>query len=261
MPRRWGQVAPCALAVVLLGGACGPVVEDVDLDRTGLGSRFSRRGAIVYRNEPLYELVQSLEHCFDTHLSIEEHPRRKEKATPRKVDVRFTQPGMPVWKAWHLSEIRLEKTTTLRQALDAFCKACDGLYTYRLVHGQICLIPVSEAGNPTPSVMDRKLTFAVKKATTEEALNQLFAAYNAQYPKEELKWVTSADQVGWRMPEPYYTGSGISLNLSDVTLREAICRVFDSSPIWLSYRYLRTSSFVLVITNYKLPNEMLKNRE
>lgn len=249
--------ALCVLALALLIGVSGSAIGDVELDKVARVG--GRSDAIVYTDKPLLEVQQGMELHFDTDFSLEWHPKAKEKATPRKLDPNLPiPPNYRVSKTWHLPEVRLNKSTTLREGLAAFCHACDDLYTYRIIDDQICLIPIDDAGKPVPSIMDKEISLSVKNATTEQALKMLFAGYNAQYPQNKLDWITSAEQNVWRMPEPYYTQASISLDIKDMTLREAVCRVFAASPIKLSYRYCLDPYFVLVCANYKMPDKTIK---
>jgi len=210
---------------------------------------------------PLSQL-RALMDVFDIFVSWEAHPQ--EKAKHNHVVEAVTEGGVDR-QLWLIPGFQITRSTTLREALDEFCIATGNSYIYDVIFNQICVIP-AEKGTALPTVLDLPVSLSNTNATTESAFSELVRVYNSRHPDIEILAFNVTDLHGYEMPTPYSEAAIVDLEVQELPLRTALCRLMNASPVRLSFTFQAVDSSeevqythrLMITTNYRRPGEMIK---
>lgn len=155
--------------------------------------------------------------------------------------------GVPISLEWPWEEndaffferqdVEFARGMRLRDALTEVGRMTQGYLRYERVSGVLVLvpgIPQSEEENP----MVRRVSLGLDGVSTWEALVAIANAANTGY--EHRIAVYPGSLVLYRKPPLQFThDKSVSLHLSNVTVREAVCEVIAKSPLKMDYRASR----------------------
>ncbi len=197
--------------------AAGQATERLDARaKEAVGTKGAAWGYDGVFNELLY--------VFDVPISFEGLPE-----SGRSTDI-ATQPQIA---------FPITKGERLGPCLDRFMEATKGALRWDVIHDQIVIFPARQAGDPPIDNLDVIVSLEVHDASVWEACCALGRAIN-QNSKSDYKltfFPSGPDEV--RNPYPAIVDDRVvTVSVSDVTAREALCAILSQAPVPLSYRYI-----------------------
>lgn len=126
---------------------------------------------------------------------------------------------------------------SLRSALDMLRETSAGVLVWDVVDGSIC-IRAPEGAADSENLLDQIVSLRLGGVSTWDALRELAVEINKQ-PMNGRQVSISPNVLssGYGPPDAFHNDSSISLQLENVTGREALCAIIKVSPLEISYRY------------------------
>jgi hypothetical protein len=126
---------------------------------------------------------------------------------------------------------------TLELTLDRFCVAAGRQLQWRRINGVICVWPTG-VGGKVESTLDSNVSLKLEGVSTWEALLELARVVNAT-PSVNRTLMPSAEprQDQYVPPLALREEKSISLALTNVTAREAVCAIMAASPLQMEFTY------------------------
>ncbi len=135
--------------------------------------------------------------------------------------------------------LTVSKGDKLDQCLDRFVGATAGTLTWDVIHDQIVIFPVRQAGAPPVNNLDVVVSLEVSDASVWEACCALGRAINQNSKSDYRLTFFPAGPDEFRNPYPAIVDDQVvTVSVSGVTAREALCAILAQSPVPLSYTYI-----------------------
>lgn len=165
---------------------------------------------------------------------------RREIAGTYEVPVSFEWPYVETDRSnLKQTDISLSIQTgqTLAQTLDMFVSETRGALRWGRVHGILCLRPPDSA-TQVENGLDITVSLQLDSVSTWDAFKALANAINADpVGGRRIQIYPSFTSSGMAAPPKFRGDNSITLDLQDVSAREAACAIMAMSPLELSYRY------------------------
>jgi hypothetical protein len=160
-------------------------------------------------------------------------------------DIPLNTESHPVYartiNTWKNVTFQIKRGETLLDAFNKYTKEMDNLLTFTVINDQFCILPVRNCQEEILTNLDVKISLHLKEATAWEAIKSIVIevneSNNAPYPFYAMpsEWMGTR---GRKATIPKLTGlREITLDLENISAREALCSVFEASSITLSYGY------------------------
>jgi hypothetical protein len=190
-------------------------------------------GDLILLDTPLF-----LGDAYDLPINTETHP-----SIGRAID----GPGRA-----HI-DFRICKGQPLDRNLDELVRLNNNLVDYRIIHNQLCVLPVKEKEDEILSNLDVRVSLELAEASVWDAVKIITREVNKQRATPFPLGSYPVEWIKMRQPFPELTDlKEITLSLSCVAAREALCAVFAASSLKLAYRYHTGSrNDELIICTYK----------
>lgn len=126
---------------------------------------------------------------------------------------------------------------SLGLTLNRFCEATKGQLQWRRIHGIICVWPTG-VGGKSESALDTLVSLKLEEVSAWEAILELARIINSA-PSVDRTVMPSAEprQDQYVPPIALREGKSISIALTNVTAREAICAIMAASPLRMEFTY------------------------
>lgn len=135
------------------------------------------------------------------------------------------------------AEFRIEPGETLSQVLDRFCLVTDGQLQWGRIRGTICVWPSGKTGQ-IDSLLDTIISLKLNGVSTWDALLELSKTVSlSSGPERALVPEAHPMQDEYMPPAQLRDIKGITLELENVTAREALCAILAASPLRLEFTY------------------------
>jgi hypothetical protein len=161
--------------------------------------------------------IDVLERAFDIPINFELNP-------DYRVD------GQPAF----YTNFGVAKGESCRTALDKFVKQSRSLYTWDMVNGQVCVFPNIVDDDQTYSLLDRKISLQLQNVSAWTAIRELLVALNQRYPGQKLTINVALNDLV-QPPAEFREDTSLTIDVEEVTGREAVCAVFQASPLPMFY--------------------------
>lgn len=134
-------------------------------------------------------------------------------------------------------EFSLQPNTSLRKSLGQFCDSTSGALTWEFRSGVLVVRAPADAGG-VENNLDTRVSLNLAGVSTWTAFKALARAINSK-PLVARRIDIYPSFIGHskKGPDNFRNDSSISLDLEDVTAREALCAIIAASPLELSYTY------------------------
>lgn len=131
----------------------------------------------------------------------------------------------------------LDGDEDLRSALEMLPTATKGKLSWSEIRGNICILPPVDA-NGTENTLDTVVSLQIQNGSTWDALKQLALEINRGVSLNRRTRFFPRFLVHSREgPPEFREGNKVSLDLKDVTAREALCAIIHESPFEMAYSY------------------------
>lgn len=142
----------------------------------------------------------------------------------------------------------IRKNETLRSCLDRYVELSNGLYEWKVIHNIICLLPKKSSPEQIVNNLDLKVSLHVKEVSTWEALCALAREMNLTARAKEVTGyavciVPKGPGELKKAPPELTEVRTVSVDLTDVTAREALCAILQASPLRLKYHYINSRDY------------------
>jgi len=126
----------------------------------------------------------------------------------------------------------------LTSALDELMATSGGRLKWQRVGGSICVVATPQPGDMVENNLDVRVSLKVEGVSTWEALKALGRAVNRN-PVKGRRLTIGLDFLrrGSAPPKGFAEDNSISLDLDNVTAREAACAIIAASPLQIAYTY------------------------
>jgi hypothetical protein len=172
------------------------------------------------KTENYFEIVRKIGEVFRVPISFEWsyiHDDRSEMDTP---EISFA----------------IQKGETLVSTLDRFCAATEGRLRWERLSGIICLRPTGDGGM-TESLLDIPVSLQLQGVSTWEAFLELARAVNAKLPNERFLRPSVPFSDGILPPPELRDVRTVTVDVTNVTAREAACAIMAASPFKMAFWY------------------------
>lgn len=125
----------------------------------------------------------------------------------------------------------------LRSALDTLRVATDGALTWAQIRGNVCVL-APDGAQGTENTLDTVLSLHVEDVSTWEALRRLGEEINGrEHSNRHTKLSPSFLAHSRAAPPGFRDGNEVTLELEEVTAREALCAIIRESQFEIAYSY------------------------
>ena len=133
----------------------------------------------------------------------------------------------------------IQRGDRLKDVLDRATEALDNIVTYKVIHGQLCVVPVKQHPDEILSPLDLRVTVNLGTMSTWEAIKKVVIALNQQKDALDAPVLADPEEVEWTVVvTPLLTEiRKFNLSLQNVTAREALCAIFAASKFEINYQY------------------------
>lgn len=125
---------------------------------------------------------------------------------------------------------------TLEETLNRFCAEMGGRLQWGRIRGVICVWPAANAES-VESTLDTTVTLELSGMSTWQAILEVCRQANSSEEDRVLVPRAEPSQDRYAPPDALRDHNSITLSLSEVTAREAICAVLAASPLHLEFNY------------------------
>lgn len=197
---------------------------------------------------PLIRIPRILRQAYTAPVCLEPHPT---------VGRAIRGPGTAV------VDFRVSEGDPLDYSLDKVVELFGGLLEYRIIHNQIVIMPVKETEGKILSSLDVEVSLELENASVWEALKAIRRQINRQKRTSYPLSVYPRETEYFRRPVPELTEKrDITLSLSNVTAREAVCAIFSASSLdgW-AYTYVTHTHADSLIIDWHASTRQIKMLE
>ncbi len=135
---------------------------------------------------------------------------------------------------------RIQRNETLGMALSMFKDGTDGMLEAKRIRNVLCVVYNTPPGLVNP--LDCKVSLKLENVTAWEAFKTLGKTINAlpQFASRPKAQVCTSVSVRYdrAVPPILYEDKCITLNLTDVTAREAACAIVEAAPFEMDFQYV-----------------------
>ncbi len=137
---------------------------------------------------------------------------------------------------------RIRRNETLGMALSMFKGGTNGMLEAKRIRNVLCVVYNTPPGVVNP--LDCKVSLKLENVTAWEAFKTLGKTINTlpQFAKRPAALVKTTVPIGFgkdrAVPPVLYKEKCITLNLTDVTAREAACAIVEAAPFEMKFQYI-----------------------